>query len=70
MTSVVSALLERATLTLAETEQLLPDTARRTIQRDLKHLTEHGLVTEAGKGPTDPNRAYRWNYLKQNDNEL
>lgn len=59
-TILVGALLERGSLTLAEAEQLLPDVARRTVQRDLKRLAELGLVREVGRGPTDPNRAYRW----------
>ena len=57
---LVGALLERGSLTVAEAAQLLPDVARRTVQRDLKRLAEVGLVTEVGHGATDPNRAYRW----------
>ncbi len=64
-TILVGALLERGSLTLAEAEHLLPDVARRTVQRDLKRLAELGLVTESGRGPTDPNRAYRWSPPKQ-----
>jgi len=64
-TILVNALLERGSLTLAEVEHLLPDVARRTVQRDLKRLAELGLVSEVGRGPTDPNRAYRWSPLKQ-----
>lgn len=64
-TILVGALLERGSVTLAEAEHLLPDVARRTVQRDLKRLAELGLVTEVGRGATDPNRAYRWNPPKQ-----
>jgi Fic family protein len=59
-TVLVGALLERGSLSLAEAERLLPDVARRTVQRDLKRLAEVGLVTEVGRGSTDPNRSYRW----------
>lgn len=64
-TILINALLERGSLTLAEAWFLLPETARRTIQRDLKRLAELGLVSEVGRGPTDPNRAYRWSPPKQ-----
>jgi DeoR/GlpR family transcriptional regulator of sugar metabolism len=62
---LVGALLERGSLTLAEAERLLPDVVRRTVQRDLKRLAEVGLVSEIGRGPTDPKRAYRWSLPKQ-----
>jgi Fic family protein len=58
--ALVTAFLERTTLSVAECERLLPDVARRTLQRDLKRLVEVGLVTELGQGPTDPTRRYRW----------
>jgi Fic family protein len=45
---------------MADAEHVLPDVARRTVQRDLKRLVELGLVAEIGRGATDPNRAYRW----------
>ncbi len=64
-TILVNALAERGSLTLAEAELLLPEVARRTVQRDLKRLAELGLVSEVGRGPTDPNRAYRWSPPKQ-----
>lgn len=57
---LVGALLETGSLSVAEAERLLPDVARRTVQRDLKRLSEVGLVTQVGRGATDPNRAYRW----------
>jgi len=57
---LVGALLEHASVTLADAEHLLRDVTRRTVQRDLKRLVELGLVIEVGSGPTDPNRAYRW----------
>ncbi len=62
---LVGALLERGSLTLAEAERLLPDVVRRTVQRDLKRLAELGLVSEIGRAPTDPKRAYRWRLPKQ-----
>lgn len=58
-TLLVGALIERGSLTLAEAEHLLPDVARRTVQRDLKRLAQLGLLIEVGAA-TDPNRAYRW----------
>jgi Fic family protein len=58
--SLVAAFLERNNLSLADCEKLLPDVARRTIQRDLKLLVDAGLVAEVGQGPTDPTRQYRW----------
>jgi hypothetical protein len=39
---------------------LQPDVAGRAVQGDLIRLVELGLVTEIGRGATDPNRAYRW----------
>ncbi len=57
---LVAALLERGSLTLAEAEHLLPEVARRTVQRDLKRLADLELVREVGRGTTDPNRSYRW----------
>jgi Fic family protein len=58
--SLVAAFMERATLSLADCEKLLADVTRRTIQRDLKHLVDAGLVREVGAGPTDPTRRYEW----------
>ena len=58
--SLVAAFLERANLSLADCEKVLPDVARRTVQRDLKHLVDAGLIGEVGQGPTDPTRHYRW----------
>jgi Fic family protein len=57
---LVAAFLEGSNLSLADCEKLLPDVARRTIQRDLKVLVDAGLVGEVGQGPTDPTRHYRW----------
>ncbi|MDQ3031519.1 MAG: hypothetical protein M3Y87_03815 [Myxococcota bacterium] len=57
--ALVAAFLAQAKLSLADCEKLLPDVARRTLQRDLKRLVEAGLLAEIG-GPTDPTRHYRW----------
>jgi Fic family protein len=57
---LVEAFLERGHLSLADCEKVLPDVARRTVQRDLKHLVDAGLIGEVGQGPTDPTRHYRW----------
>jgi Fic family protein len=69
---LVGALQERGSLSVADAEQLLADVARRTVQRDLKRLAEVGLVTEVGRGGTDPNRAYRWSppSVTSHDREL
>jgi Fic family protein len=45
-------------LTLGDIERLLPSVHRRTLQRDLRGLTDKGLIREVGSGPTDPNRYY------------
>jgi Fic family protein len=58
--SLVAAFMERATLSLSDCEKLLADVTRRTVQRDLKHLVDAGLVREVGAGPTDPTRHYQW----------
>lgn len=58
--SLVAAFLEQTKLSLADCEKLLPDVARRTLQRDLRLLVEARLITEVGQGPTDPTRHYRW----------
>ncbi|MEO8183590.1 MAG: Fic family protein [Deltaproteobacteria bacterium] len=58
--TLVTAFLEHTALSLADCEKLLPNVARRTVQRDLKRLVEVGLVAEMGQGPTDPTRSYRW----------
>jgi len=59
-TTLIDAFIARKRLSLADCEGLLPDVARRTIQRDLKEFIEKGLVREAGHGPTDPKRHYLW----------
>jgi len=58
--SLVAAFLERGSLSLADCEKVLPGVARRTLQRDLKHLVDAGLIGEVGQGPTDPTRHFRW----------
>ncbi len=58
--ALVSAFMAQTRLSLADCEALLPDVARRTVQRDLKALVERGLVRELGQGPTDPTRQYQW----------
>jgi hypothetical protein len=50
-------------MSLADCEGLLPDVARRTVQRDLKVLVDKELVLEVGHGPTDPTRHYLWKEL-------
>jgi Fic family protein len=50
--------LAHGKLTLADLEQLLPGTNRRTLQRDLRGLVAKRLLREVGSGPTDPTRHY------------
>ncbi len=56
---LVSALLERGALTLADAEHLLPDVARRTVQRDLKRRVELGRSSARGSRRRRA-RARRW----------
>lgn len=56
---LVAAFLERSKLSLAECEKLFPEVPRRTMQRDLKILSDAGLVARTGH-PTDPGLHYRW----------
>lgn len=56
---VVERLLAQPTLTIAEYEQICPESNRRTLQRDLKRLVELGIIVESTSSPTDPNRGYR-----------
>lgn len=59
-TRLVAAFLERTTMSLADCEKLLPEVARRTLQRDIKLLVDARLISEVGQAPTDPTRHYRW----------
>ena len=45
-------------LNLTEFEALFPNVSRRTLQRDLKRLSELGLLEKVGTSPTDPGRHY------------
>jgi Fic family protein len=58
--SLVAVFLEQTKLSLADCQKLLPDVARRTLQRDLRRLVEARLIAEVSQGPTDPTRHYRW----------
>ena len=49
--------LEQGKGTVAACEAALRQN-RRTLQRDLKLLIEHGLVREVGTGATDPTKHY------------
>ncbi len=51
-------LLSFGKLTIRDFEQLAPDTARRSLQRDIKGLIDKGLLRESGQEPTDPTRFY------------
>jgi len=54
---LTAVFIERAGLSLSDCEKLMPDVARRTLQRDLRRLVELGLVAEVGQGSTDPHSA-------------
>ena len=56
---LVDAFIREKRLTLAACELLLPETNRRTLQRDLRGLVAKGLIREVGQ-PTDPTRHYAW----------
>ena len=58
--ALVEAFIEQESLSLAVVEKILPDVARRTLQRDLKLLVERAMVKESGHGATDPTRRYVW----------
>jgi len=55
--SVLAFLLEQGKGTIAECEAALKQN-RRTLQRDLKLLIQHGFVRERGTGATDPTKYY------------
>ena len=58
-TAAMEHLLLHKRLTISELETLCPETARRSLQRDMKDLIVKNLVEEFGSGATDPNRFYR-----------
>jgi Fic family protein len=47
-------------LTIQNFERICPEVNRRSLQRDLKDLSEKRLILEVGAGPTDPSRHYVW----------
>ncbi|MBF0245711.1 MAG: Fic family protein [Planctomycetes bacterium] len=51
-------LLAEGCMNIHDYENLCPDVAKRTLQRDLKILVEKQLIVEKGSGATDPNRNY------------
>ncbi len=54
----VGFLLEHDGLTIQDYEALCPGVNRRTLQRDLKDLTNKGLLAEQATSPTDPTKRY------------
>ncbi|MBI5789122.1 MAG: Fic family protein [Candidatus Schekmanbacteria bacterium] len=58
-TLALNYILERGGMTIQDYERLCPQTNRRSLQRDLKALTNKGLLLERGTGPTDPNKRYQ-----------
>lgn len=58
-TQVLQYLMENASISISAMESLFPDINRRTLQRDLKKMTELGLLEDSTASFTDPNRQYR-----------
>lgn len=58
-TQALEYLLEHATISISDFEMLCPETNRRTLQRDLKRMTELNLIEDKTASSTDPNRQYR-----------
>jgi Fic family protein len=54
----IGHILEHGSLTIQDFERLCPQVTRRTLQRDLKFLTDKGLVAEKATSPTDPTKLY------------
>ena len=57
-THAIGHILENGSLTIRDFERLCPDTNRRSLQRDLKALTQKGIVVEKATSPTDPTKRY------------
>ena len=55
---VLDLLVAHGRLTMGQLATHFPDINRRTVQRDMKVMTDKGLAREIGTGPTDPNRFY------------
>jgi len=62
-TALLDYLLENHSITIAIFEHLFPQTARRTLQRDIKVMLEKGIIRETAINTTDPNRAYEYQEL-------
>lgn len=58
-TQALQYLMENASISISAMESLFPDINRRTLQRDLKKMTELGLLEDSTASSTDPNRQYR-----------
>jgi Fic family protein len=57
--AVLEAVHEAGSVALRDLEPLFPAVSRRSLQRDLKHLLDIGLIREVGAtAVTDPNRSY------------
>jgi Fic family protein len=54
----IEFLLTHGKLTIKDYEALCSKVNRRSLQRDLKALSDKGLIKETGTGPTDPTRYY------------
>jgi Fic family protein len=56
-------LLQHGKLNIQNFESLCPTVNRRSLQRDLKLMSEKGLIIEVGAGATDPTRHYKLGQL-------
>lgn len=56
--AVLAEILSRGRLTLRDLKTLFADVTRRSLQRDLKVLSEKKLILESGISATDPHRSY------------
>ncbi len=52
-------LSQQKAMNIQDFERICPNFARRTLQRDLRDLLSKGLIMEAGRAATDPNRSYQ-----------
>jgi Fic family protein len=58
-------ILEHGSLTIQDYEGLCPDVNRRTLQRDLRVLTNKGLILEKSTSPSDPTKQYLFKKTSQ-----
>ena len=62
-TQILQYLLENTNISISTIETLFQDINRRTLQRDLKKMTDLGILEDSTASTTDPNRQYRLRQL-------